>query len=87
MSPAELVPSIQRRPFVPFRIVTSDGTNYDIRHPEMAMLFPTAVLVAFPNEKAPGTFSRFVLVSMYHIVRVETLEAPSPAQAQGNNEA
>jgi hypothetical protein len=87
MSPAELVPFIQRRPFVPFRIVTSDGTTYDIPHPEMVILFPTAAMIAYRNEKVPGTFLRFDFVSMFHIVRVETLETPAQAPSQGNNEA
>ena len=26
------------RPFVPFRVVTSDGTTYDVRHPELVMV-------------------------------------------------
>jgi hypothetical protein len=85
MSPAELVPFIQRRPFVPFRIVSSEDVYYDIRHPEMVMLFPTAAMIAYPNEGVPGTFLRSDFVSMFHIVRVEMLETPATAQGNGQS--
>ena len=64
MSPAELVPYVQRRHFVPFRIVSSAGTNYDVRQAEMVRIFPTALLFAYPNEKVPVTFLRFDFVAM-----------------------
>jgi hypothetical protein len=85
MSPAELVPFIQRRPFVPFRIVSSEGVSYDIRHPEMVILFPTAAMIAYPNERVPGTFLRSDFVSMFHIVRIEQLETPSAVTGNGQN--
>ena len=84
MSPAEIVPFIRRRPFVPFRIVSSEGVSYDIRHPEMVILFPTAAQIAYPNEQVPGTFLRSEFVSMIHVVRIEQLE--TPAVATGNGE-
>jgi hypothetical protein len=35
MSRNDLVASLTLKPFEPFRIVTSDGTNYDIHHPDV----------------------------------------------------
>jgi hypothetical protein len=71
---------------VAFRIVTSDGTSYDIPHPEMVLPFPTSVEIAYRNDKVPGTFLRSEFVSMSHIVRVEILDSPASAHTQGNNE-
>jgi hypothetical protein len=82
---AELVPLIRRRPFVPFRIVSSEGIHYDVHHPEMVIPFPTAVQIAYPNDQVPGTFLRSDFVSKFHIVRIETLE-PSSASTKGNGQ-
>jgi hypothetical protein len=87
MAPTELLPRLQLRPFVPFRIVSSDGMNYDIRHPEMVMLFPTAAMIAYPNEQVPGTFLRSDFVSMFHIVRIEPFEAAPSSKGNGEQKA
>jgi hypothetical protein len=75
MSPADIAPLLQRQPFEPFRVVTSDGTTYDIRHPEMVMASFTAAVIGYPNPEMPGTILRFDIVSMQHIVRLEPLGA------------
>ena len=36
---------LRRRPFLPFRIKTSDGDAYEIRHPEMAFVTRAEVVV------------------------------------------
>jgi|YelNatPaOPRAMG01_1025707.scaffolds.fasta_scaffold554537_1 hypothetical protein len=38
MAPADIRILTQRKPFRPFRIVTSDGTVYDVRHPDLVMI-------------------------------------------------
>jgi hypothetical protein len=85
MSPAELVPYLRRRPFEPFRVVTSEGVNYEIHHPEMAMPVTTSLLIAYPNPDVPGAYLRFDLVSMFHILRIEQL--PVSVNPQGNGSA
>ena len=37
---------LSRRPFEPFRVVTSSGQRYDVRHPENAMLYKSGLIVA-----------------------------------------
>jgi hypothetical protein len=68
------------RPFVPFRIVTSDGTTYEVRHPDMVFVGMSSVLVGYPSEQPPHAYSRYDVVSMRHVVRLEPAEA---AQAAG----
>ena len=75
MSPLELLPTLQRRPFDPFRIIDSDGKEYEIRHPEMVMVFPTCVLIATPNPAAPGSFLTHTYLSMYHMKNFEPIGA------------
>src|SRR6185437_1120837 len=41
---------LTQRPFKPFRLVMSSGQTYDVRHPEMAMLTRTDLLVGVDVE-------------------------------------
>ena len=71
------------RPFVPFRVVTSEGTTYEIRHPELVMVAASSAVIGYPTPGEPMTVSRYDIVSMLHIVRLE----PMPAVATGSGSA
>ena len=49
MSPADVLEALRRRPFEPFRIQVSDGSTYDVRHPELVLWFGMmgALLLSF----------------------------------------
>jgi hypothetical protein len=71
MEAEELQKYLRERPFQPFRIFLSDGSHYDIRHPEMAMLTRRAMIVSLDRKNAiPNDFS---MCTLSHIVRVEYL--------------
>ncbi len=74
MSAADFLNLTRARPFVPFRIVTSDGTTYEVRHPDMVFVGLSSVLVGYPSEREPHAFTRYDVVSMRHIVRLEPAE-------------
>jgi hypothetical protein len=78
MSGEDLVDIIRRRPFSPFRLVTTDGTTYEIRHPEMLMPGRRFVIVGLPDNPAVPVFDRQVVVSMLHVQRLEPIEATAP---------
>jgi hypothetical protein len=79
MSALDLHNMIHRRPFVPFRIITSDGTVYEVRHPDLVMPGLTSVIIGYPAEQAPYAYSRWDVVSMQHIIRLEPREEETPA--------
>ena len=37
MAPEELASAVRRRPFVPFRLTLTEGSVYEVRHPELCM--------------------------------------------------
>ncbi len=81
MSAADFYSLTRRHPFVPFRIVTSDGTIYDVRHPDMVLVTLSSVVVAYPAEQDPQAYGRYDIVSLRHVVRLEpapTAEAAGP---------
>jgi hypothetical protein len=69
---------LRRQPFQPFRIVLSCGKSYEVRHPEMAMLTRTDVLVGV-DASQDGVPAEFRICSLLHVTAVEPL---SPAAAE-----
>jgi hypothetical protein len=49
---------LSQRPFQPFRLVVSSGQSYDVRHPEMALLTKSDLLVGIDetDEGVPAGF-------------------------------
>ena len=75
MSQHDVLEMLQVRSFQPFRIHVSDGTVYEIRHPEMMVVGRTRALVFFPPEgMSLPVLDRFESVALLHITRLEPLE-------------
>jgi hypothetical protein len=68
---------MRKRPFQPFRLSTSSGESYDVRHPEMAMLTRTELLIGVAERR--GFPSRYRAVSLLHITAVEPLDSTAAA--------
>jgi hypothetical protein len=63
---------LSQRPFRPFRLVMSSGQAYDVRHPEMAWLTRTDILVGI-DETDEGVPAEFRICSLLHVATVEPL--------------
>jgi hypothetical protein len=61
---------LQERPFKPFRLVMSSGEAYEVRHPEMAWLTRTDILVG-TGESEEGVPANFRICSLLHVTSVE----------------
>ena len=61
----EVVTSV---PFQPFRIITSSGSSYDIRHPEMVMVTRQILYVGIYEPNRPDIPMRAASVSMLHVI-------------------
>jgi hypothetical protein len=77
MPPEELLRRLQNRPFAPFRIHLTDGTRYDVPHPEMVLPARRSLEIGLPNDPAQPIADRVVTVALVHIVRFEPLETPA----------
>jgi hypothetical protein len=68
-----------QRPFVPLRIHLTDGTTYEIRHPEMIIVSRSRIDIGIPAEPSKRIAERIDHFSLLHVVRVEELSGtPSP---------
>lgn len=69
---------VLKRPFQPFRLTLSNGTEYDIHHPEMAMVGYSSVTVGLPRPSDPRRkYDRVVTISLSHVMQIEPLNIPA----------
>jgi hypothetical protein len=65
---------VDANPFVPFRIVVTDGRAFDITSRNMLWPGRVTAMIGLPDNPAePDVPARHVTVSMLHIIRVEPL--------------
>ena len=72
MRPAQIRDHLKTQPFRPIRVHISDGSSYDIRHPEMAYVTTTQVMIALKmsTEDLPD---KVIFCDPVHITRIEPL--------------
>ncbi len=72
MRPDDIVRRLRRQPFQPIRLYLSDGATYDIRHPELALVSRSEIVLALEplTDDVP---ERLAYVDPIHVVRIEPL--------------
>jgi hypothetical protein len=82
MNPEELFAAVHRRPFVPFRLHVSDGSSYDVRHPDSILVTRRSAILALAGnpDEVP---ERAITIALLHITRLEDLDA---ATVRGNGQ-
>jgi len=76
---ADLTSLLDARPFVPFRLVLSDGGMVEVRTPEVVGVGRRFALVGLLDPDATDTlFDRWTTVWYMHVTRAEQLIAGSP---------
>ena len=72
MRPTQIRAHLRREPFRAVRIHISDGSHYDVYHPEMALVTATEIAIAL--ETTAGELpQRMVYCDPLHITRIEPL--------------
>ena len=59
---------LHRQPFEPFEIHLSNGNAYAIRHPEIAQLLKTKIVIGLPDS------GQFVVCFLLHLAEVRLLK-------------
>ena len=78
MRPDDVLQVLRARPFQPFKISLSDGQQYEVRHPDNAIVSRSTVLVGVPGARGPdGPAERVVTCALVHITRMEVLNGTS----------
>ena len=82
----EFVQALHVKPFRPFRIYVSDGSAFDVRHPEMLMVTRHAAIIGLqangsadvPPDSYP-VIERHTIVDLLHITRIEQIDTTGQA--------
>jgi hypothetical protein len=69
MTAIDLIEMVRARPFVPFRIHASDGSVYNVSHPDQALVLMSRVILPAPTDGDVPERSEHLALS--HIVRIE----------------
>lgn len=86
MSPAQIFLELEQLPLQPFRIHVSDGSHYDVRHPEFCMVGVRTTSI-WVRPASPDDPDRYVRIDNLHITRLEPLPRPTAPTANGPNSA
>ena len=70
MNAEQVLEHLRKQPFEPFRIFMSDGSSYEVRHPELAMVRRREVVIALP-QLPDKVAERFAYCDPLHITRIE----------------
>ena len=73
MSPERILEHLRRRPFRPIRIFLSDGSSYEVRHPELALVTRREVVIGLESAEAEVP-ERSVFCDPLHITRIELID-------------
>lgn len=80
MTADSLFQRIHRKPFVPFRLILSGGTSYDVLHPEMMFVTKSGITLAiYDKDQRPSPEEipvREALVSFLHVPATEDIQQP-----------
>jgi hypothetical protein len=71
---------LAQKPFKPFRLVMSSGLTYEVRHPEMALLTRTSILVGI-DQTDEGVPAEFKICSLLHVTALDPLNETEAKQA------
>lgn len=75
MAPEELQAALHRQPFVPFRLTLTEGSTYEVRHPELCMAGRRSAVVGLQKPGNSGLlFDHSVTFDLLHVVKLEPLD-------------
>ena len=84
MRPEDIIELLRARPFRPFRVRLSDGQQFEVRHPELAMVGRSQIIIGTPDAQGPeGTFERTVNCALLHVTTTEVIDGAAPAGSTG----
>ena len=85
MSAEELRDTLRHQPFEPFRLVMTDGTGYEIRHPDLLWVGRHTTMVGLTGQPGQSLYERSIKVDLLHVMRLEPLEVRPPASGNGQS--
>jgi hypothetical protein len=80
--PEDIQARFRQRPFLPLRIIVSEGLPFDILHPDLVLVGNRDITIGFPGPDNPSIYDRVTRVALVHVVALEDI----PTTATGNGQ-
>ena len=77
MRPDDIRAHLRKQPFEPFRVYLSDGSSYEVRHPELMLVTRTEVIIGLGGEDDELPESK-VFCDPIHITRIKPIGGQRP---------
>jgi hypothetical protein len=86
MTRSDLLTRVRQKPFRPFRLIVSEGGVYDVRHPDRIIVGRDAVVaIGIAADPEQDYSDSIVEIDLFHVIRLEPLEAAAPAPGGESN--
>jgi hypothetical protein len=80
MSLEDLLKAVRARPFIPFRLLLTNGESLEVGHPEMCMPGARSTVIGMPSSSKPlPVIDSYSIVDLLHIVRLEPIQQAAPS--------
>ncbi len=77
MAPDVLRDELRKTHFEPFRLIQSDGKNFDVFHPDGVIVGNTFAVISIYSQQQRFP-DRYTTLDLKHIIRTEPIAAPAP---------
>jgi hypothetical protein len=68
---------LRKQPFAPFRVTTSAGESFEIRHREVALLTRVELLIGLAERQ--GVPTRYRSIAHLHVTAIEPIDSTAAA--------
>lgn len=68
---------LRTQPFVPLRVVTTTGQNYDVPHPDLVFVARRFLEVGTPDRRNPTVADMVTRVALVHVAELQDLPVPA----------
>ena len=77
--PEDIQARLRVQPFIPLRIVASEGLRYEVRHPDLVMVGVRDIIIGHDAPTRPGIYNQTTRVALLHIASIEDIPPPVSA--------
>jgi hypothetical protein len=79
----DLLKRVREQPFVPFRVVISEGASYEVRHPDQIMVRRDSAVIGLPSDE-DGLVDATVMVDLIYVISLDPI-APKKTKGKSSN--
>ena len=80
--PEDILARLRVRPFIPMRIIASEGLRFEIPHPDLVYVGHRDITIGHELPGIPGIYDRQTRLALVHIVGIEDI-VPAPTDTNG----